>query len=243
MKAEIQAVTVDFFQTLARHRLGDGGRGRALMSYLASRGIESNAWEHQVLYDVLEPHGREYSPELSPSAREQYLIRLCHRVFDRLGVSTSSHAPAEHAERVWELIGPTSLEVYPEVADALQDLRAAGYRLAIVSNWQCGLGHYCAELGIGQYFDHVVASAEIGHAKPDRAIFAEAADRLGVAAHQILHVGDSVEDDWKGARAAGMHAALLVRDGSVPPQGAEVVRSLDGISSLLERWQGSRQVT
>jgi HAD superfamily hydrolase (TIGR01549 family) len=210
------------------------------MTYLANRGIRSNAWEHQILYDVLEPHGREYSPELSPSAREEYLIRLCKRVFDRLGVSSSSHAPAEHAGRIWELIGPTSLELYSEVVDALQGLRAAGYRLAIVSNWQCGLGHYCDEMGIGQYFDDVVASAEIRHAKPDGAIFAEAASRLGLAAHQILHVGDSVEDDWNGARAAGMHAALLVRDGGRPPLGAEVLRALDGISSLLEKWRGSR---
>jgi FMN phosphatase YigB (HAD superfamily) len=57
-------------------------------------------------------------------------------------------------------------------------------------------------------FRHVVASSDCGAAKPDPAIFQEAARRLDLKAHEILHVGDRWELDVEGAQAAGLGAAL-----------------------------------
>lgn len=232
---DIQAVTLDFYRTLARHGAG-GGRGRVLMDYFATQGIASDPWRHQILYDVFEPHAREYSPRLSAPAKEAYLTRLCGRLFEQLGVSREKHDPAVHALEVWEVIGPSSMTLYSDVHDALERLRAAGYPLAVLSNWQCGLGHFCDELGVGSYFDHVVASAEVGHDKPSPGIFAEAAGRLGVPGEHILHVGDTVEDDLNGARAAGWHAVLIDRAGDHTASDTPLVRSLSEVPTLLERW-------
>ena len=55
---------------------------------------------------------------------------------------------------------------------------------------------------------HVIASCDSGVAKPDPAIFQEAARRLGLANHEILHVGDRWELDVEGALGAGFGAAL-----------------------------------
>jgi FMN phosphatase YigB (HAD superfamily) len=57
-------------------------------------------------------------------------------------------------------------------------------------------------------FQHVIASCDSGVAKPDPAIFWEAARRLGLAPHEILHVGDRWELDVEGALGAGFGAAL-----------------------------------
>jgi HAD superfamily hydrolase (TIGR01549 family) len=233
--AAIEAITFDFFQTLVRHRLGDGGRGRALMSYLASRGVKTGPWEHEILYDVFEAHGREYSPDDAESRKEAYFVRLAERVFDRLSVPCEVHEPANHAPRIWQLIGPNSLEVFPEAIDTLTRLRNAGYRMAIISNWQCGLSHFCVELGLRQFFDHVIASAEVGHQKPSRAIFDEAANRLGVAHDRILHVGDSLVDDWEGAREAGLHAVLVDRDRILSTSEQTAVHSLAEVVDLVGR--------
>jgi HAD superfamily hydrolase (TIGR01549 family) len=228
----IEAVTFDFFQTLVFHRLGLGGRGRTLVEYLASQGLETRPWEHRMLYDIFEPHAREYSPQDPVDRKQAYFVRVAERVFACLGVTGGIGEPARHAARIWELIGPSSLEVYPDVVDSLSRLRRARYRMAIVSNWQCGLAHFCAELGIGRFFEHVIASAEVGHEKPDRAIFDEAASRLGVPHHRIVHVGDSLVDDWEGARAAGLHALLLDRAGDPDDPRADVVH---GLGSVLDR--------
>jgi HAD superfamily hydrolase (TIGR01549 family) len=234
----IQAVTFDFFNTLVSHRRGDGGRGSALMEYLRSQGLESDPWEHQVLYDVLEPHAREYAPDQSPAVKHNYLCRLAERVFERLNVRSEVQEARSHATKIWELIGPSSLAVFPEVPRTLERLRAAGYRLAVVSNWQCGLRHFCVELGIEDMFEHVVASAEVGYAKPRREIFEEACRRLAVPADRVLHVGDTVEDDVEGARGAGMRAVLVSRQGESGEPTA--IRGLEGVLQVLGLNQGEQ---
>ena len=228
------AVTFDFFNTLVHHRRGDGGRGRELMAYLGSVGLESDPWRHQVLYDVLEPHGREYSTGLAAPDRSVYLIRVAERVFRRLNVRAETATAADHASAIWDILGPTSLRVFPEVPPLLGRLRAAGYRLAIVSNWQCGLGHFCVELGLGHAFEHVLASAEVGSQKPSPEIFQEAFRRMGVAPERVLHVGDTPLDDLEGARNAGCRGVLIAR-GQIDDAAWEeaAIGSLDELEVVL----------
>jgi HAD superfamily hydrolase (TIGR01509 family) len=228
----IEAVTLDFFNTLVRHNRGDGGRGAQVMEYLRARGLESDPWDHQILYDVFEPHGREYSPAFGPIERQRYLVRLAGRLFQALNVR-GGVAAADHAASIWELIGPHSLEVFPDVRITLEHLRAAGLRLAVVSNWQCGLGHFCEELGLRLFFDEVIASAETGCAKPQREIFLGACRRLDVAPDRVLHVGDTPEDDLDGARNAGLHALLIRRDALDSPADWWI-RSLEQLPARLE---------
>lgn len=225
------AVTFDFFNTLAYHPPG-GGRGLNVMEYLRRRGLDSDPWEHQVLYDVFEPHGREYSPAFSAAQKERYLVRLTERLFQRLNVSCGAAAAADHAAAIWELIGPSSLVVFNDVRATLERLRVAGYRLAVISNWQCGLGHFCEELGLRRLFDHIVASAEVGHEKPGPEIFHEACRRLGVAPQRVLHVGDTPADDIEGAARAGIRAVLVCRDSVPPAFTGERIGSLDEVLRL-----------
>jgi len=61
-------------------------------------------------------------------------------------------------------------------------------------------------LGVLEWIDTAVISAEVGMEKPDPRIFHHACERLGVEPAAALHVGDDVEDDVAGARAAGCAA-------------------------------------
>jgi HAD superfamily hydrolase (TIGR01509 family) len=225
-------VSLDFYNTLVYHRAGRG-RGPTLMAFLHEQGLESGPWEHRALYDVFERHGAEYAPDLPVREREDYSRRLAERLFRRLGVRAPETAAAEHAERIWALLGPACLDVYPEVPDVLRRLKAAGLRLALVSNWPCGLEHFCTELGLRDLLEEVVASAEVGSAKPDAAIFAEACRRLGVPPSRVLHVGDSAVEDLEGARAAGLESLLLRREDGPANVDGRTLRSLQELPALL----------
>jgi len=229
---DIDAVCFDFYETLVELR-DRRGRGSRLTEYFANEGLASDAWRHDVLYDVFEPHDREYSPAMPRGAKDAYLQRLARRLFDALNVRVEPETLPGHAANIWELIGPTSLLVFPEVGRVLRTLRSAGIKTAIVSNWMRGLGNFCSELGIADGFDHVLASAELGTKKPEPEIFEEACRRLGTAPGRTLHVGDTVVDDLHGARNAGLHALLIERrpDG-IEPSGP-IVRSLDEVPRLL----------
>ncbi len=228
----VEAITFDFYGTLAYHRSG-GGRGAALLEYLRGAGLEGEPWQHQVLYDVFAPEGADYAPGLGKDERRGYLARFAERVFRRLDVRPArSPTPAE-AAALWDILGPASFEVYPEVPGVLARLGRAGYRLALISNWPCGLAGFCAELGLAPFFAHVLVSAELGCAKPEPGIFAEACRRLAAPPGRVLHVGDSLAEDVAGARGAGLQTLLLVRgEGSATTETA-AIRDLNGLLDHL----------
>jgi putative hydrolase of the HAD superfamily len=110
------------------------------------------------------------------------------------------------------LLAALRFRAFPDAAPALRALRAAGLRLVVVSNWDVSLRERLAETGLEALVDATVASAPFGAAKPDPAIFAHALGLAGgVAPADAWHVGDSLEADVAGARAAGIAAALLRR--------------------------------
>jgi putative hydrolase of the HAD superfamily len=136
------------------------------------------------------------------------------------------------------LLASLRFHAYPDAAPALRELRGRGLRLVVVSNWDASLHERLEETGLAPLVDAAVASAEVGHAKPDGAIFAHALALAGAPPDAALHVGDSADADVSGALAAGLRAVLVARDGAATaPAGVPVVGSLAKvpvISSLSE---------
>lgn len=120
---------------------------------------------------------------------------------------------------------------YPDSAPTLRALREAGVRLVVVSNWDVSLHERLAETGLTPLLDGAVASAEVGSAKPDRAIFTAALRLAGVAPEQAWHVGDTPAADVEGARAAGLEPVYIARDGGAL-DGVRTVRSLQELIPL-----------
>ena len=77
------------------------------------------------------------------------------------------------------LLAALRFRAYPDAAPALRELRALGLRLVVVSNWDASLHERLHETGLAPLVDGAVASAELGHAKPDRAIFEHALELAG----------------------------------------------------------------
>ena len=91
-------------------------------------------------------------------------------------------------------------------------VRDAGLAIAIVSNWDHNLRPLLIDLGVDAIVDAIVVSAEEQIEKPDPRIFERACARLGVEASAAVHVGDSLEHDVAGARAAGCVALHFGHD-------------------------------
>lgn len=100
--------------------------------------------------------------------------------------------------------------VYSDVACQLEQWRAAGLRLAVVSNFDRRLHRLLEGLGLAPLLDAVVVSSEAGAAKPDPRPFELALTALELRADQAWHIGDSPED-LAGAKAAGLPCVLIDR--------------------------------
>jgi putative hydrolase of the HAD superfamily len=147
--------------------------------------------------------------ELDPENRERDFWRrvVLHAV-------TTAGEPPESFDAYFDELYETFAHahrwrVLPGVVQTLETLRAAGYRTAVVSNWDKRLHTVLAEAGLRPLFDAVVISSEAGWEKPAVGIFRVAERIFGVEPSECLHVGDSRKHDLAGARAAGW-AALLV---------------------------------
>ena len=106
---------------------------------------------------------------------------------------------------------PEAWRLFDEVDGTLERLRTADLRLGIISNWDYRLLRILAGFKILEQFDPVVISFDVGFEKPEKEIFLLACKRAGVKPLEALMVGDSPEEDFEGARAAGMNAVLVNR--------------------------------
>jgi HAD superfamily hydrolase (TIGR01549 family) len=108
-------------------------------------------------------------------------------------------------------------------------------RLWVTSNWDFRLPKILRNLGIEPFFSRVITSALVGYEKPSKKIFHYLAVAAGCAPGQLLHVGDRMEDDVRGAERAGLRAALYSKEcdpaGNASP--IPCVQRLNQIPGLL----------
>jgi putative hydrolase of the HAD superfamily len=131
------------------------------------------------------------------------------------------------------LLAALRFRAYDDARPALLAARARGRRIVVVSNWDVSLEGVLERVGLAALIDGVVTSAVIGARKPAPAIFEAALRIADVRPDHALHVGDSLEEDIDGARAAGLRAVLLRRDGDAGVPGVPAIASLSELDSLL----------
>jgi putative hydrolase of the HAD superfamily len=153
--------------------------------------------------------------------------RCATAMMDALEVPGLDHATARHA-----MLDALEFTAYPDAPAALAELRQRGHRMVVASNWDCSLPDWLGPTGLLDHVDGVVTSADAGAAKPDPAVFREALELAGVDGGDAVHVGDSLDNDVEGARAAGIRPILVQRAGE-PPGGVEAIRSLTELPALL----------
>lgn len=101
--------------------------------------------------------------------------------------------------------------LYDDTLPALAELRRHGLRIGLVSNGQRDLEEFARHHSLD--VDVCVGSLRHGHVKPHRSIFEAALAALDTRPSDAAMVGDSYADDIAGARALGMRAILLDREG------------------------------
>lgn len=122
-------------------------------------------------------------------------------------------------EGTWDVVAADATET-------LRRLRAAGCRVAVVSNSNGTVGRMFRRIGLEPYVDHVIDSRDEGVEKPDPRIFHVALQRTGGDPGHAIHCGDIYQIDVVGARAAGLPAVLLDAAGLYPHADCPRVHSL-----------------
>ena len=197
----ILAISLDLDDTLWPIDPAIANAERSLDDWLrAEHPKVAAAWPIPAMRELRDAMSRE-RPDLAHDFTAQRLLTL-ERAFAACGMGV------EHVETAFEVYyaARNTVECYADVSPALTAL-SARIPLVSISNGNADL----ARIGLRHHFRDCISARDIGHAKPDAAIFRAACDRLGVAAEHVLHVGDDPLLDIAGARDAGLRTAWLNR--------------------------------
>jgi putative hydrolase of the HAD superfamily len=115
--------------------------------------------------------------------------------------------------------------------DALQ----GHYMMGVLSNGNT----YPERCGLAGYFQFVVLAQDYGIRKPDPRLFEIAIERAGCTKRQLLHVGDSCQNDIIGAKRTGVRSVWLNRQGTnneAEHQPDFEISSLTELTEVLENF-------
>ena len=146
---------------------------------------------------------------------------------EQLGFAPTDHGSLPESLPNWK--------PWPDTVSALRELQQR-FRLAIVSNVDDDL--FAATLPqLGVKFDPIITAQQAGAYKPSLTIFELALRRIGVPAHRVLHVGQSIYHDVLPAQSLGLATVWVNRPS--PRTGVGAVKAAEGhpdlqVSSLAE---------
>ena len=135
-------------------------------------------------------------------------------------------------ERVIKDLGYMEVDIAPDAIEGVQDALAdlsQRYALSIVSDAimtpGSGLRDLLEKYGLRDFFKGFAFSDEVGYSKPHPSMFQSAAEQLGVAVEEMVHIGDRDHNDVKGPQALGMRAILFTatRDNDKDTTSADAV--------------------
>jgi putative hydrolase of the HAD superfamily len=237
LAARPRAVLLDVGDTMIR---ADPSWRDVYASVFGAHGVEATADEFEAAFrDAWREWEQEGPFEASEAASFARLMALDRLVFSRLGYPDLPDAFFRDVDGAFRQ--RSAFFIFPDVIPALEAMRAAGLRLAVVSNWGWAAPELLQTLELARHFEVLSISARVGYQKPHPAIFRHALELLRVPPLEAIHVGDDPTADVLGARRAGIRPVLLDRRGrrhppigaGSPTEGVPVVADFGELLDLL----------
>jgi ribulose-1,5-bisphosphate 5-phosphatase len=167
-------------------------------------------------------------PELEHD--EEIWVAFTERIIRGMGGDAdSAYECAIEMTRAWE--HAEHFEIYEDALPVLDELRARGLKLGLVSNTGRDLEAFVAHHRLD--VDAVIGSGAFGRTKPHPTIFRAILEELQVEPADASMIGDSPEDDIEGAHAAGIEQAFLLDRDNRYPEIAERLPDLYALPAAL----------
>jgi len=219
----LRAVVFDVDFTLARPGpdLGPAGYQALGLRYGLSLDPSSYDAARRAAFAEVKQH-----PELDHD--DETWVLFTERIIQGMGGVGDTYAAAVEMERRWTQ--SAHFELYDDALPVLDVLARRGLKIGLLSNSSRDLREFVVHHGLAA--DALLTSASHGKTKPHRAIFRAILELLGVDPAEALMVGDTLAEDVEGARAVGMRAVLLDREGRHPGM-PDRLEDLRGLPALL----------
>ncbi|MBP2352899.1 putative hydrolase of the HAD superfamily [Kribbella aluminosa] len=155
------------------------------------------------------------------------------RVREFLGVE-ASEAEADEMFESYARRYEAGWAVYDDAVPALRAVRAAGLGAVVLTNGNTAHQTFKLDrMGLTAEIDELITGDDLPATKPDPRAFAYALERVGADPDEVIMVGDSLENDVRGAQAAGIHAVLIDRNDVHTQTDVRRIRSLTEVLDVV----------
>jgi len=232
-----RVLLIDLDDTIVRYGAGGEGLWALVVERFATRLPVAPARLLEALDAVREPFWAD--PERSRLARQDMFAArraIFAQALERLGLSQEGELVREVAD-AYSSEREARVVPFPGALEALAELRRRGHVLGLLTNGGARLQRAKIERwDLARFFDAVRIEGEVGVGKPEPGAFAGALGALGAAGEPAMMIGDDLDADVAGGRAAGLATVWVDHAGAGPPRRSpgpdRVVRAL---AELLER--------
>jgi len=143
--------------------------------------------------------------------------QIMAELFRAKGIEENAETLGKNAAQLFRICSLDYVNLYPGVLEALQQLRQQGYRLWLLSNAQRVFTEYeLRHLGLGKQLDGLYISSDYRCRKPDVRFFNALITEQKLDKSKCLMIGNDLETDIGGAKAAGL-ATLYMHTNLTPP--------------------------
>lgn len=253
----VQGVIFDFDDTLAHlaqplAALMEAG-AQAAEAYMRASGMELPP---DFALNIVE--ARRFAEEKSLEEQEEHLADdALSFLLQFYGYPVSRMDPKVLKQAVEIFYAPemSAWRLAPGLKQVLQSLLDGGYKLALLTNYNCDrvFQRTIDYLGLRPYFDLCLCSAAVEYRKPDARFFQIVLDRWNVLPYEVVIVGDSLVNDVGGGLDLGSLTVWLDEAGGpagpFSPQVAHqnrevagqivpdaVIATLDELPALVTQW-------
>ena len=190
---------------------------------LIAFGPEQQAAQLAAMREVLDAAGVRHDPERLDQLRREQVMRpyksngvendfreVCREIIARFAPDTVADQFTNAMMYARRHAFLNSVSVNPAIPQLLGRLRTK-YRLGLLSNYPCrdSIIDSLRHLGLHDYFDAIVVSADVGFAKPHPRTYETLLRAMAAQPGECLYVGDNWLADVQGAKRHGLHAAWL----------------------------------
>ncbi len=188
---------------------------RELTLALTQNGLELDT---QAFHAAFEATWRRAVKQRDEDYIERPFTDLVLQVLEGLGHNKLSSALIDQAVMQMFKVSEYFWLPMPKVHAILEELKATGMRMGIVSNASnsANVHRLVDNAELRPYFDPIVISAKQGVRKPDPRIFTPVLQAWGLQPHQMVMTGDNLAADILGAQQLGMFSIWLTVEANTP---------------------------
>jgi putative hydrolase of the HAD superfamily len=157
-------------------------------------------------FQAEEQWDRQHHWRVDPAREEQRWQRIVRACFPQI----DSQSFAQLFTQLYDYFAQSSAwRLADQAVDVLTKLQQCGLIVGVASNYDGRLRRVLQGIAeVATVHQRLILSVDVGYRKPAAAFFAAVVSQAGCAAGEVLYVGDDLDNDYKGAQAAGLQAVL-----------------------------------